>query len=167
MKSVTALGVIAILIASPAWSQSAGEKTGVNSVLGISPTTIDFVKEVAMSDMLEIQSSKLAEERGSAEVNAFADQMITDHTKTSKELKELVSSGAVKAQLPTALDSKAQSKLDDLRKAKPNAFAKDYANMQVSAHKDAVSLFGRYAKGGDCHSACNIDPVSRGIGVQN
>ena len=49
-----------VLLAGPALAQSAGEKTGVNSVLGISPTTPDFVKEVATSDMFEIQSSKLA-----------------------------------------------------------------------------------------------------------
>jgi hypothetical protein len=49
-----------VLLAGPALAQSAGEKTGVNSVLGISSTTPDFVKEVATSDMFEIQSSKLA-----------------------------------------------------------------------------------------------------------
>jgi putative membrane protein len=36
-----------------------------------------------------------------------------------------------------------------LRNAKPEDFASNYDPMQVSAHKDAVSLFGRYAKGDD------------------
>ena len=35
------------LLASPTLAQSVGEKTGVSSALGISPTTTDFVKEVA------------------------------------------------------------------------------------------------------------------------
>lgn len=149
MKVLASLAAIAILVASPAFAQSAAEKTGVNSALGISPTTQDFVKEVAMSDMLEIESGKLAQQYGPADIKAFAGRMVTDHTKTSAELKGLVSSGAVKAQLPTALDSKAQGKIDDLRKAKADDFADDYADMQVSAHKDAVSLFERYAEGGD------------------
>jgi putative membrane protein len=149
MKVLASLAAIAILVASPAFAQSAAEKTGVNSALGISPTTQDFVKEVAMSDMLEIESGKLAQQHGPADIKAFAGRMVTDHTKTSTELKGLVSSGAVKAQLPTALDSKAQGKIDDLRKAKADDFADDYADMQVSAHKDAVSLFERYAEGGD------------------
>ncbi|HEY6466706.1 MAG TPA: DUF4142 domain-containing protein, partial [Candidatus Acidoferrales bacterium] len=32
---------------------------------------------------------------------------------------------------------------------KPNDFSSDFDSMQISAHKDAVSLFERYAKGGD------------------
>ena len=135
-----------VLLAGPALAQSAGEKTGVNSVLGISPTTPDFVKEVATSDMFEIQSSTLAQDKGNAAAKSFA---ITDHTKTSTELKQLVSSGKVQADVPTVLDSSHQSKLDKLKDASGKDFGSDYASDQVSAHKDAVSLFERYAKGGD------------------
>ncbi len=149
MKTLACLTAIALLIATPVSAQSVGEKTGVNSALGISPTTADFVKEVAMSDMLEIESSKLAQQRGPADVKAFADQMIADHTKTSSELKQMVKDGGVKTELPATLDSKHQGKVDDLKKAKPDDFAGDYVDMQVSAHKDAVSLFERYAKNGD------------------
>jgi putative membrane protein len=138
-----------LLLAGPALAQSAGEKTGVNSALGISPTTADFVKEVAISDMFEIASNKLGQEKGNAAEKSFASQMVTDHTKTSTELKELVSSGKVKAELPTALDSSHQSKLDKLKGESGKDFSSDFDSMQVSAHKDAVSLFERYAKGGD------------------
>jgi putative membrane protein len=74
--------------------------------------------------------------------------MVTDHTKTSDELRALVS-GGVQAQIPTSLDDTHQKKVDKLKDAKPEDFTSDYASMQVSAHKDAVSLFERYAKGGD------------------
>jgi putative membrane protein len=63
-RTIVAFGCL--LPAGPALAQSVGEKTGVNSTLGISPTTADFVKEVATSDMFEIQSNKLAEEKGNA-----------------------------------------------------------------------------------------------------
>jgi putative membrane protein len=145
-RSIIALGCV--LLTGPALAQSAGEKTGVNSVLGISPTTADFVKEVAISDMFEIESSKLAQE-GNAPEKTFASQMVTDHTKTSTELKSLVSSGKVQAELPTALDSSHQDKLDKLKGESGKDFSSDYDSDQVSAHKDAVSLFNRYAKGGD------------------
>jgi putative membrane protein len=75
--------------------------------------------------------------------------MVTDHTKTRNELKGLVTSGKVKAELPTALDSSHQSKLDKLKGASGNNFSSAFNSMQVSAHKDAVDLFERYAKGGD------------------
>src|SRR3954466_12551042 len=107
--------VSCVFLASSALAQSAAEKTGVNSALGVSPTTADFVKEVAISDMFEIQSNKLAQDKGNAADKSFASQMITDHTKTSTELKTLVYSGKVKAELPAALDSSHQSKLDKLK----------------------------------------------------
>src|SRR6202161_1245636 len=112
-RSIIAIGCL--LLAGPALAQSVGEKTGVNSTLGIAPTTADFVKEAAISDMFEIDSSKLAQDKGNAEEKSFGSQMITDHTKTTAELKGLVSSGKVKADVPSALDSSHQSKLDKLR----------------------------------------------------
>jgi putative membrane protein len=149
MKRMTLIiAAAALLISTSAFAQSVGEKTGVNSTLGISPTTADFVKEAAMSDMTEIAAAKLGQERGTAQEKTFASQMITDHTKTSEELNSMVTADA-KAAIPNALDSSAQSKIDKLKDAKPDDFSSDFDSMQVSAHKDAVSLFERYAKGGE------------------
>jgi putative membrane protein len=145
--SAVALGCL--LLASPALAQSVGEKTGVDSLLGISPSTADFVKELAISDMFEIDASKLAEDKGNAPEKSFAAEMVTDHTKTSDQLKHLVGAGEVKADLPTSLDSSHQSKLDQLKSENGKDFSSDFDSIQVSAHKDAVSLFERYAKGGD------------------
>jgi putative membrane protein len=146
-RSLIAFGCL--LVAGPTLAQSVGEKTGVNSTLGIAPTTADFVKEVAVSDMFEIQSNKLAQDKGNASEKTFASQMVTDHTKTSTELKGLIGGGKVKAELPAGLDSSHQTKLDKLKGETGKDFSSDFDSMQVSAHKDAVSLFERYAKGGD------------------
>ncbi|SFV18947.1 DUF4142 domain-containing protein [Bradyrhizobium arachidis] len=43
-----------------------------------------------MSDMLEIEAAKIALQKGNPDEKKFADQMITDHTKTSSDLKEMV-----------------------------------------------------------------------------
>ena len=149
MKKAALAFAVLVVFASPSLAQSVGEKTGVNSALGIAPKTEDFIKEVAMSDMFELQSNKLGAERGNAQEKTFAAMMIKDHTKTSDELKALVKSGDVKADLPTQLDSSHQSKLDKLSGYKGDDFTSEFASQQVSAHKDAVSLFERYAKGGD------------------
>jgi putative membrane protein len=146
-RSMIALGCI--LAAGPALAQSIGERTGVNSALGISPTMADFIKEAANSDMLQIAAATLAQEKGNAEEKRFAEQMMTDHSKTSSDLKSLVSSGAVMADIPTALDSSSQKKLDKLRDTRRQAFASEYDPMQISVHKEAVSLFDRYSKSGD------------------
>jgi len=145
----TAIVLGCLMLATPVMAQSVGEKTGVNSVLGISPSTADFVKQVAISDMFELQSNKLAADKGNPAEKAFAKQMIADHTKTSEDLKAMVSGGKVKAELPTALDDSHQSKLDKLNAQNGADFSETFDDQQVAAHKDAVSLFERYAKSGD------------------
>lgn len=149
MKKLAIILAATTMLSGAAAAQSVGEKTGVNSVLGVAPKTQDFITEAATSDMLEIEAGKIAQQKGNADEKSFAAQMITDHGKTTADIKQLVADGSVKAQLPTALDSSSQSKLDKLKDAKPEDFAATYDPMQVSAHKDAVSLFERYAKGGD------------------
>ncbi|WP_441276587.1 DUF4142 domain-containing protein [Tardiphaga sp. 172_B4_N1_3] len=153
MKRRTLIAASLLLVSSalaPAvYAQSVGEKTGVNSVLGVSPSTPDFVKQVAISDMFEIQSNTLAESKGNAAEKSFAAMMVKDHTKTSTELKAMVSSDKVKAELPAALDSAHQSKLDKLKEQSGADFSKNFNSIQVDAHKDAVDLFERYAKSGD------------------
>jgi len=141
---------VCLLFAASAHAQSVGEKSGVNKVLGTSPSTQDFVTEAAQGDMLEIESGKLAQQQaGDPKTKQFASQLVTDHQKTTDELKGLVSSGKVKANLPTAMDSTHQSKLDKLKGLNGADFDKAFDDLQTSAHKDATSLFERYAKGGD------------------
>jgi putative membrane protein len=148
MKTTILALALTGLLTSTALAQSVSEKTGVNSALGIAPKTEDFIKEAAMSDMLEIEAAKVAQQKGNADEKKFAEQMITDHTKTSSELKGMAPAEMTSA-IPTSLDDSSQKKLDKLRDAKPADFASDYDPMQVSAHKDAVSLFERYANGGE------------------
>ncbi len=148
MKRTILALALASAFATAAFAQSVGEKTGVNSALGIAPKTEDFIKEAATSDMLEIEAARIAQQKGNADEKKFAEQMITDHTKTSAELKQLVPAELTPA-IPTSLDDSSQKKLDKLRNAKADDFASDYDPMQVSAHKDAVSLFERYAQRGD------------------
>jgi putative membrane protein len=135
------------LLAFPAFAETVGEKTGINSTLGIAPTTKDFVQEAAISDMFEIQSSKLASSKLSGSEKDFADRMITDHTKTTEELSDRAKKANVP--IPTAMDSSHQSMLDKLKSLNGDNFRKQYFDDQVSGHKQAVSLFERYGKGGE------------------
>jgi putative membrane protein len=149
MKTTFTLAGLAVLLASPVFAQSAAEKTGVNSVMGVAPKTEDFVTEAASSDMFEIEASRLALERSDAATKTFAQQMITDHTKTSDELKAMVSGGKVKAIIPAAMSSAQQNMLDDLKKLNGDDFTKQYHSDQEDVHEDAVDLFKRYGDEGD------------------
>ncbi|MDO9411623.1 MAG: DUF4142 domain-containing protein [Pseudolabrys sp.] len=149
MKKLLLAAATVVVLASPAFAQSVPEKTGINSTLGIAPKTEDFVTQVAISDMFEIESSKLAQTKANGASKTFADHMVMDHTKTSTELKSMVSGGKVAVTIPAALDSAHQGKLDKLKSLNGAEFTKQYNSDQVAAHKDAVNLFERYAKGGD------------------
>ncbi len=83
MRVSTAIACLLIAAAGPAAAQSVGEKTGVNSLIGVSPSTQDFVTQGAISDLFEIQTSELALERADEPTKAFAKKMIEDHRKIS------------------------------------------------------------------------------------
>jgi putative membrane protein len=135
MKKAFLLGAAGALLAVSSFAQT--------------PSTSDFVGKVAQSDMLEIQSSQFIAPNADADTKPFAERMIRDHTQTSTELKQLVQSGKVPAEIPSALDTEHQKKLDDLRKLSGRELDRQYDRMQLQAHQDAVDLFGRYAQGGD------------------
>jgi putative membrane protein len=114
------------------------------------PTTENFVKTVAISDMFEIQSGQLADEKAeSDDVQSFGKQMTDDHTETSDDLKELIEDEEIKVELPSKLDDEHQAKLDKLKGLSGNQFDKKYVRMQIDAHQKAVALFESYAAAGE------------------
>jgi putative membrane protein len=147
MKTFTLMITASLIACGPALAQSAAEKTGVNSTLGIAPKTSDFVTEAATGDMFEIASSKLAASKTDGQVQAFAREMVTDHTKTSEELTPAAQQ--LNVPLPSEMTSAQTGMLDKLRNLSGKDFSKQYLDDQVGAHKDAVSLFQRYSKNGD------------------
>ena len=114
------------------------------------PTTEDFVKTVAISDMFEIQAGQLAAEKAqNSDVKSFGQEMVDDHSKTSDDLKELIKDENIKVELPAKLDEEHQTKLDKLKGLSGNQFDKTYVQTQVKAHEQAVSLFEAYAAAGE------------------
>jgi putative membrane protein len=109
-----------------------------------------FVTAAATSDMYEVAAGKLAMERArSAEVKAFARQMVEAHTGTTKKLQGLLAGGQVKATPPAALDNRRQGMLDNLKGASAADFDHRYIVQQIAAHREAQALFEGYAKEGD------------------
>jgi putative membrane protein len=138
-----ALSAALVMTATVALAQSATESTGVNSALGVAPKTEDFVLEASASDMFEIESSKLALQKGDDAVKTFAQQMISDHGKTSAELKSLIGTPV------STLTEDDKKSIDNLGKLEAADFNEEYIDEQVDAHEDAVDLFKRYSEEGD------------------
>jgi putative membrane protein len=138
-----------VLCAGGAFAQSAAESTGVNSALGVAPKTEDFIMEASASDVFEIESSKLALQKGNDATKAFAQQMVTDHEKTTAELKALLASGKVQGNPVATLTEDFKEEVDELAKLDGDEFSEEYIDDQVEAHEDAVDLFKRYAEEGE------------------
>jgi putative membrane protein len=91
-----------------------------------------FVETAGVAGMFEIQSSQMAEQKSqNADVKAFAQRMITDHTKAAAELDTVAKSE--KFVVPAKLDAKHQKMIDELK----------------STATQAVELFNKYGKQGD------------------
>lgn len=139
--------VAALTAATPLFAQSLPEKTGINSAIGVAPSSQDFVKIVAISDMYEMEAAKLAQQRADQASQTFATRMLADHMATTNELKAIATKANIT--VPTQLDSAHQSKLDTLKNLQDQAFDREYDKQQIDAHRDAVDVFQRYAEKGD------------------
>jgi putative membrane protein len=104
-----------------------------------------FMAKAARIDQGEAQLGKLAENKGSiAEVRDFAGDMIKDHTKVNKGLKELAQQKG--ATLPNQLSPKQHSELQKLQGLSGKQFDKTYAQDMVKGHTKAVNEFANASK---------------------
>jgi predicted outer membrane protein len=103
-----------------------------------------FVEHMLMANMAEIQLGQLAAQHAASDdVKAFAQQMVTDHTKANEELKPIAQQLGV--QEPTQLDSKHQKLADKLAKAQGADFDRQYMEAMVDGHKNVVKETKRVA----------------------
>lgn len=126
-----------------------GEAVGTATAV-VANTADAYVTNAAISDMYEIESSKMALERTkSPEVKKYAQMMIDDHTATSKQLKSTLQKAGVKVTPPTALDDRRRGMIDNLKAAKAEDFDTTYLDQQTAAHEEALTLHQGYADDGD------------------
>lgn len=106
-------------------------------------TSNDFVDKAAAGGIAEVETSRLAlEKSSSADIKAFADMMITDHSKANDELAALAKKHDIEVPDSTTLVKQAKEKILDLR---DESFDAAYANNQVKAHEDTIELFKKEA----------------------
>ena len=103
MRSLFAILLI-FSLGIPAHAQSLPERTGFDWLLGISPSTNDFIREVALGELFEIG----CRDQRQCKTKAFAAAMLKEHRQTTAQLKALVQSGRIKVTYPTALDDAAR-----------------------------------------------------------
>ncbi len=98
----------------------------------------EFVNEMAITNMAEIQLGNLAEKQAaSPQVKQFAQMMVEDHTKANDELKQIASQ--LNVQLPTELDEKHRDLSEKLTKLQGEEFDREFMSAMVDGHEEAVN----------------------------
>ena len=131
-------------------TQTPDSTMGPGAAADATPSKVDdkkFVKDAALGGMTEVELGKLAAQKASdAKVKEFGQKMVDDHTKANETLKEAASKSSI--QIPDAIDSKHQSRIDKLSKLSGEEFDKAYVKDQLKDHQSDVREFADEAKGG-------------------
>jgi len=106
-----------------------------------------FVKDAALGGLTEVALGKLAAEKGSSDdVKQFGQKMVDEHGKANDQLKEAAGKSSI--EVPAALDSKHQSRVDKLSKLSGPAFDKAYLKDMLKDHQQDVNAFQSEAQNG-------------------
>jgi len=127
-------GIIVALAASHALADSAA----------VDSTDKSFIQDAYEDGLAEVSAAQMAQNKtANADVKAFAEKMITDHSKADAELKTLADSKKVTVATEPSLTARGKAKLLDTHSGA--TFDKDYASDAVSDHKKAVAAFEKAA----------------------
>jgi len=102
-----------------------------------------FMMSAAHSDQNEIQLSKLALEKGATGMaKTHADMMITDHTKSTADLKAIADKKNVK--LPTDMDAEHKAIADQMRKLSGKELEKKFMDQMVTDHQKTLNTMAAH-----------------------
>jgi putative membrane protein len=114
---------------------------------GAGPTDPQIAAIVVTANQVDIDAGKLAESKSTnKDVQAFARQMVTDHTGVNKSATELVTKLNVKPEdNPTAQGLKAGGDANEknLKTLSGNAFDKAYVDHEVTYHQSVIDAMDK------------------------
>jgi putative membrane protein len=139
---MTRLGLFSIVIAATlvgaSCSQTSSEQRLAEGVgvgtggAGAMKGDGEFVHDIAVMNLAEIELSRLALQRAAAaDVKAFAQQLIDDHDAAGNKLKSIVS-----ANWPAQLDDKHRRLADELSAKQGGDFDREYMEAMIDGHED-------------------------------
>jgi len=116
------------------------DTSSMGSTLAVNKDDAQFAVDAASGGMAEVELGKLAQTKATnQQVKAFAQQMVTDHTKANNELIDVAKLKNIT--LPSAPGADEQKVLADLTKKSGKDFDKAYVNAMVDDHKKDVKAF--------------------------
>lgn len=146
LRPIKTLALAAIALAAvPAIAQVHITRDGrperiFRPISGLNASDVQFLRQAAIINMFEIQSSQLAREKSTDPfVSEFAKEMITDHTLLLVELKEVAASKGI--ELPQQLPQDLKHLYMHLQNQTGATFDAAFQNAQRSGHADASLAF--------------------------
>jgi putative membrane protein len=130
--------LLLLLIISTAVSSCEEDDSNNNNRL----TETDFMVAAANSNLFEIQTGQIASGKGTlSDVRELAQHLVMDHTTANNELRALANQK--KIILPDSLSEDKRAIRMRLSSESGAAFDKDFINVQITAHDEAISLYER------------------------
>ncbi len=121
---------------------------GVAANLALAAEGENFVDEASAKGIAEIETAKMALDKGTSEdVKQFAQKMIDDHAKANQELAQLAQAKDLEMSDEATLMDKAKAMILKLRDGEN--FDEAYANNQVVAHEQTIEMYQDYVEGGE------------------
>lgn len=132
--------VLAAAVSSPLFAQSARDPSSGHDMMAKSSSMdATFMKKLAEGDLAEVDAGRLANQKASSEgVKDFGQQMVTDHSKNSHQLKSLAAAHGI--ELPETIDAAHAAEKAKLEKTDGKNFDSQYLQSQIQAHDKALQL---------------------------
>jgi putative membrane protein len=106
-----------------------------------------FAMDAAQGGMAEVELGRLAAQKASnADVKAFGQRMVDDHSKANAQLMQAATSAGMTP--PKTLDAKHRQDMDKLSRLSGTAFDREYMSHMLMDHKKDVAEFEKQSEKG-------------------
>jgi predicted outer membrane protein len=117
---------------------SRGVAVGTGGAASNVKSDAEFVQDVAIMNMAEIELSRMALEKATTpNIKAFAQSLIADHDAAGNKLKTIVSGRS--NELPAQLDDKHRELANDLAKKQGADFDREYMEAMIEGHENIAA----------------------------
>jgi len=122
-----------------------GQSRAEDNKSGLTAGEVKFIKHAAADGMAEVKIAGLAAKKAEhADVKAFAEMIVLEHTKVNDELKMLATKKNV--DLSAVIDPKDAGIFQKLEKFSGAEFDKEYLGAVISSHKKCIGDFEDISK---------------------
>jgi predicted outer membrane protein len=143
MKRIAILAVAAVTTFGIGCNTDRRANTADNPAVGtagradVSRGDRDFVSDLTIASMAEIELGRMASERAAnPDVKQFGQMMVDDHTAAGNKLKPIATEHSIP--MPTELDDNHRDLRERLSKLQGAEFDREYMKAMVSSHEDVI-----------------------------